>query len=47
MNDAEARKAMSDAALAFSKSASGASQRLMDLIAKHLPAKNKASEQSG
>jgi 3-deoxy-D-manno-octulosonic-acid transferase len=39
MNDAEARKAMSDAALAFSKSASGATQRLMNVIEKYLPAK--------
>ena len=39
MNDVEARKAMSEAALAFSKSASGATQRLMDLIEKYLPAK--------
>ena len=39
MNDAEARKAMSDEALAFSKSASGATQRLMSLIEKYLPAK--------
>lgn len=39
MNDAEARKAMGDAALAFSKSASGATQRLMDLIANYLPSK--------
>jgi 3-deoxy-D-manno-octulosonic-acid transferase len=38
MSDAEARKSMSDAALVFSKSASGATQRLMDLIAKYLPA---------
>lgn len=38
MSDADARKAMSDAALVFSKSASGATQRLMDLIAKYLPA---------
>jgi 3-deoxy-D-manno-octulosonic-acid transferase len=38
MNDAEARKTMSDAAVVFSKSASGATQRLMDLIAKYLPA---------
>jgi 3-deoxy-D-manno-octulosonic-acid transferase len=39
MNDAEARKAMSDAALVFSKSASGTTQRLVDLIAKYLPAR--------
>ena len=39
MNDVEARKAMSDEALAFSKSASGATQRLMNLIEKYLPAK--------
>ena len=39
MNDADARKSMSDAALTFSKSASGATQRLMDLIGKYLPAK--------
>jgi hypothetical protein len=39
MNDAEVRKAMSEAALTFSKSASGATQRLMDLIEKYLPAK--------
>ena len=39
MNDAEARKVMNDAAIAFSKSASGATQRLMDLIEKYLPAK--------
>ena len=39
MNDAEAITAMSDAALAFSKSASGATQRLMDLIEKYLPPK--------
>jgi 3-deoxy-D-manno-octulosonic-acid transferase len=39
MNDAEARKAMSEAALTFSKSASGATQRLMDVIEKYLPAK--------
>ena len=39
MHDAEARKIMSDAALLFSKSASGATQRLMDLIGQYLPAK--------
>lgn len=39
MNDVEARKAMSDAAVVFSKSASGTTQRLMDLIAGYLPAK--------
>ena len=39
MNNAEARKAMSDAALSFSKSASGATQRLIELIAKYLPNK--------
>ncbi len=39
MNDTEARKAISDAALVFSKSASGATQRLMDLIARYLPAR--------
>ena len=39
MNDAEARKVMSDAALTFSKSASGATHRLMDLIAKYLPSR--------
>ena len=39
MNDAEARKVMNDAAIAFSKSASGATQRLMALIEKYLPAK--------
>ena len=39
INDAEARKVMNDAAIAFSKSASGATQRLMDLIEKYLPAK--------
>ena len=38
MNDAEARKVMSDAALAFSTSASGATQKLMDLIKRYLPA---------
>jgi 3-deoxy-D-manno-octulosonic-acid transferase len=40
MNNAEERKTMSDAALIFSKSASGATQRLMDLIGKYLPAKS-------
>ncbi len=39
MNDAKARIAMSHAALAFSKSASGATQRIMDLIEKYLPPK--------
>lgn len=39
MNNVEARKAMSDAALSFSKSASGATQRLIELIAKYLPNK--------
>ena len=39
MHDAVARKTMSDAALLFSKSASGATQRLMNLIGKYLPAK--------
>jgi 3-deoxy-D-manno-octulosonic-acid transferase len=39
MHDAEARKTMSDAALLFSKSSSGATQRLMNLIGKYLPAK--------
>jgi 3-deoxy-D-manno-octulosonic-acid transferase len=39
MHDAEARKTMSDAALLFSKSASGATQKLMNLIGKYLPAK--------
>lgn len=39
MHDAETRKTMSDAALLFSKSASGATQRLMDLIGQYLPAK--------
>lgn len=39
MDDTAARKTMSDAALAFSKGASGATQRLMNLIGKFLPAK--------
>lgn len=39
MNDADARKIMSDAALVFSKSATGATQRLIELISKYLPAK--------
>ena len=38
MNDLEARNVMSNAALAFSKSASGTTQRLMALIAKYLSA---------
>ncbi len=37
INDAELRNKMGTSALAFSKSASGATQRLMDLIEKHLP----------
>ena len=38
MNDPEARNVMSNSALAFSKSASGATKRLMELIATYLPA---------
>jgi 3-deoxy-D-manno-octulosonic-acid transferase len=45
MSDSETRKRMGDAALAFSKSAVGATHKIMSLIAKHLPAKtNKFTE---
>ena len=39
MSDSDLRKRMGTASLAFSKSAGGATQQLMNLIAKHLPIK--------